>query len=223
MDPDDGLRWASDAERLHAVIDELNHGDIESVLDVDGALRFVAVSALLVNLDSYLGTGHNYYLYEEDGVFTYIPWDMNMSFGGFTCTCSPQDLKALYVYEPTCAELADRPLVDRLLQDDARRATYGAYLTELIGGLASVEAMTERVEQAADLIRPYVQADPTKFYSADDFETNLYDDLVQGNKQIFGLISFIRDRGANVAAQLAAEATSSNPGEGSCEATFGPK
>ncbi|PKM79062.1 MAG: hypothetical protein CVU88_07740, partial [Firmicutes bacterium HGW-Firmicutes-13] len=60
-----------------------NDGDIEKYLDVDAALRYIAVSTALANFDSYQGSlGHNYYLYEQNGVFTILPWDLNMSFGG---------------------------------------------------------------------------------------------------------------------------------------------
>ena len=37
-----------------------------------------------MNWDSYLGhTGHNYFLYEEDGVLSILPWDYNLAFGTY--------------------------------------------------------------------------------------------------------------------------------------------
>ncbi|MFJ7732982.1 CotH kinase family protein [Lysinibacillus sp. NPDC097231] len=61
-----------------------NGGDIEKYIDVDEMLRYFAMNTALVSLDSYQGTmKHNYYLYEDNGVFSIIPWDYNMSFGGF--------------------------------------------------------------------------------------------------------------------------------------------
>ena len=38
-------------------------------------------------LDSYPGTGHNYYLYFDpsSGLATVIPWDVNEAYGSFTC------------------------------------------------------------------------------------------------------------------------------------------
>lgn len=53
------------------------------MLDVDQVLRFLAVSVMLVHLDNYIGMGHNYYLYEMNGRFTILPWDLNMAFGTF--------------------------------------------------------------------------------------------------------------------------------------------
>ena len=54
---------------------------IESWLDVDEFLRFVAVNALLVNTDSYLGGGHNFYFYLDsvDDKFRFLPWDLDLS------------------------------------------------------------------------------------------------------------------------------------------------
>ena len=71
--------------KLTAMLDVINNGgDIEKYLDVDEMLRYFAVNTALVNLDSYQGNmKHNYYLYEDKGVFSIIPWDYNMSFGGF--------------------------------------------------------------------------------------------------------------------------------------------
>ena len=74
-----------DESKLIEMLDAINNGgDIEKYLDVDEMLRYFAVNTALVNLDSYQGNmKHNYYLYEDNGMFSIIPWDYNMSFGGF--------------------------------------------------------------------------------------------------------------------------------------------
>ena len=44
----------------------------------------IAVQVFVMNWDSYLGhTGHNYFLYEEDGVISLLPWDYNLAFGTY--------------------------------------------------------------------------------------------------------------------------------------------
>ncbi len=77
---------SSDYSSISALLDTIN-GDVSSlaeVLDVDEAVRYFAANTALVSLDSYQGqTLHNYYLYEEDGVFSIIPWDYDLSFGAF--------------------------------------------------------------------------------------------------------------------------------------------
>lgn len=75
----------SDGSAILNLMKALESGEgLEDVLDVDEVLRYLAANVALANYDSYLGnTTHNYYLYEQDGRFTIVPWDYNYSFGGF--------------------------------------------------------------------------------------------------------------------------------------------
>ena len=75
----------SDGSAILDLMKALESGEgLEDVLDVDEVLRYLAANVALANYDSYLGnTTHNYYLYEQDGRFTIVPWDYNYSFGGF--------------------------------------------------------------------------------------------------------------------------------------------
>lgn len=76
---------SSDGKEILALMQALEDGEgLEEVLDVEMALKYIAANVALANFDSYLGnTTHNFYLYEENGRFTIIPWDMNLAFGGF--------------------------------------------------------------------------------------------------------------------------------------------
>ena len=72
-----------DKARLVEALKTLNTdgGDLESAVCVEEALRYFTVQVFVVNLDSYLGrTGHNYFLYEEDGQLQILPWDYNLAF-----------------------------------------------------------------------------------------------------------------------------------------------
>ncbi|WP_392391826.1 CotH kinase family protein [Paenibacillus antibioticophila] len=66
------------------MINELNNGsDYEKVLDVEESLKYIALNVATNNMDSYIGQNkQNYYLYEDDGIFSILPWDYNMAFGG---------------------------------------------------------------------------------------------------------------------------------------------
>ncbi|MFS0781834.1 CotH kinase family protein [Bacillus sp. 1P06AnD] len=72
-------------------LDTINHGGhLEKVMDVDEMLRYFAANTALVNLDHYQGSmKHNYYLYENNGKFSILPWDYNMAFGGFSGGAQP--------------------------------------------------------------------------------------------------------------------------------------
>ena len=46
-------------------------------------IKYFVVHTFVCNDDSYTGSMvHNYYLYEEDGMLSMIPWDYNLAFGG---------------------------------------------------------------------------------------------------------------------------------------------
>ena len=190
--------------------DETFPKEIEKVLDVDEALRFLAVEATLVCLDSYLGRGLNYYLYEIDGRFVIIPWDLNESFGTYKCNIEKEDIINFYIDEPTCGPVAERPMVDRLLSHEPYREIYHEYLQELLDGPFSVESMGVRIDELADMIRPYAEKDELKFYSTEEFEQNLTEDV----ERFFGLKSFVAKRGESMRLQLSGELPSTGGGEG---------
>ena len=130
---------------------------IERVLDVDSALRFLAVSAVTVHLDSYLGSARNYYLYEEDGRFTMVPWDINEAFGTFRCGIERRRLIDLYVDEPTASAPAARPLVGRLLAHPPYLDAYRGYVRELVDGPLAPGAVEARIDRLAGLLAPLVE------------------------------------------------------------------
>ncbi len=79
----------SDLVNLIAILDNPNTSDgvsrLESLLDVDSTLYSLALLNVFSSLDSYIGTGRNYYLYHRNdtGQFTMLMSDFNMAFGGF--------------------------------------------------------------------------------------------------------------------------------------------
>ncbi len=58
--------------------------EIEKIADVDEFLTMLALNNLFGNYDSYTGSSHNYYVYEDTkGIFHPIFWDTNEAFGVF--------------------------------------------------------------------------------------------------------------------------------------------
>jgi len=167
---------SSNDDILIDMLDELNHGsDYESVLDVEGALKYIALNAVTVNMDSYLGSNQqNYYLYESKGIFSILPWDYNMAFGGMGNSNVLLD-------EPTQGAVADRPLVDKLLKVESYKEKYHEIVQTAIDGYLSEEAFAARVADIQALISPYVKADPRPFYTYEQFE-NAIPQLLSTNK-----------------------------------------
>jgi len=154
--------------RLIASLKALGDGTaLESVLDIDQVLRYFVVHNFVVNGDSYTGSMlHNYYLYEEDGRLSMIPWDYNLAFGGFQGGASSA------VNDPIDTPLSvtgdgSRPMADWIFSNDKYTALYHQYFSEFLAG-ADIDGL---IDGAAALIAPYVEKDPTKFCTYEEFET----------------------------------------------------
>jgi spore coat protein H len=166
-----------DYSALYRLLDVLNNcpdetfpAEIEKILDVDQVLRYLAVSVMTVHLDNYIGMCHNYYLYEINGKFTILPWDLNMVFGGFGGGGADGSSSSYYVDQPVT--LTGRPLV-RLLKHKPYLDRYHQYLDEMLKGCFAEGVVESRITELTTMIRPYIKADETKFYSDDDFEKGI--------------------------------------------------
>ena len=147
-----------------------NNNNIESVLDIDALMRYFTVHNFVVNGDSYTGSMiHNYYLYEENGKLSLIPWDYNLAFGGFQ-SASASDT----VNDPIDTPLSvngdgSRPMTDWIFINEEYTAMYHGYFDEFINSVDIVGI----VEETEVLIAPYAQKDPTKFCTYEEFKTAL--------------------------------------------------
>ncbi|WP_339290692.1 CotH kinase family protein [Paenibacillus sp. FSL W8-0187] len=159
---------SSNDDVLIDMLDELNNGsDYEKVLDVDNVLKYVALNVVASNMDSYIGTTkQNYYLHENNGVFSILPWDYNMSFGTFSSS-------SVLIDEPTQGALAERPLIAKLLEVDEYMDRYHAILSEMLEGYMQQEIFNERVTQLQELISEHVKQDPRPFFSYEEYEQSL--------------------------------------------------
>ena len=167
---------ADDQERLIEALRVLSTGeDLETAVDVNEVLRYFAVQVFVMNWDSYLGrTGHNYFLYEEDGVISILPWDYNLAFGTYALGMTdpirdPDVLINWPVNTPAPGEvMLKRPLFHHLMKNNACLAQYHAYLDRLLTEYFESGRCEAAVRQTQALIAPYAEADPTAFCSYED-------------------------------------------------------
>jgi len=194
--------------QLLEFIEALNNGDdIESYFDVDKYLRYLAVSTVTANMDSYQGTfNHNYYLYEQDGKFTFLAWDHNMSIGGMGGQGDEQI--EMLIDEPTVGNVENYPLVEYVLSDDHYKEQYHQYVQETLNLLTDLES---EVDALKSLIGEAVKEDPTAFYSYDEFLANTGDESVDGYP---GIVGFMKARIESVQKQLDGDIPSYVDGEG---------
>lgn len=297
-------------------LDTINHGgNVADVADVDEMLRYFAATTALVSLDSYQGQmKHNYYLYEQNGKFSMLPWDYNMAFAGFGVgmgggmggrggmnggqgragnsnagaadagngangagaagqsqgdagegqgggaparggqgganggsaaagngangaaasngapagaeaagNANPgqrgqgrqgmgmggmgMDMAANFLSEDNInfsittpvsgTTLDERPLIKALLSVDEYREKYNTYLQQIADGFFAEENMQSLTTQVSSLIAPYVEKDPTKFYTKEQ--------LLEGASGDKSLVKFATERAESIKKQLSGE------------------
>ena len=199
---------ANDYSGLVHMIDILNNSPIaelpaaiEPLLDVENALYGVALNNLFVNLDSYNGTAANYYLYDRDdtGQFVHIHWATDHAFARSKVYLAPTQDPLLLdpLWLPVVKEDQPpqrRPLMERLWAVDGYKQNYLRMLARMLREGFDPNAMGQRINRLADLIRSDVYADTNKVYSDVDFEKNLTDDVSDGGRTIHGLLGFVDRR-----------------------------
>lgn len=176
-------------KKLNAVQDG-EKGDIESFLDVESALKYIAANTVMCSYDSYNGNmHHNFYLYETpEGIFTVLPWDYNMSFGGLGGNNSEVGIDTPYV----TGSLETLPLIGKLLSIDEYKEQYYGYIKDI---MALLENFEDRVNEVKTMIKPSVEKDPTAFYTVEEFE-----------KATTSILNCVKDRLANLEEQFAGTA-----------------
>ncbi|MBI3860290.1 MAG: CotH kinase family protein [Planctomycetia bacterium] len=130
---------------INAGTDEAFAGEIGSYLDIEAFLKFIAANTLLSNLDSYLGFGHNYYLYLVPATkkFVFIPWDLDLSLATWPAVGTPEQLVELSINHP---HAGPNKLIDRLFAIDAHKERYLAIIRELISTSFTSEKLLESLE-----------------------------------------------------------------------------
>jgi hypothetical protein len=189
----------ADQTRLIAALKALGEGDVASCLDVDEVLRYFVVHNYVVNGDSYTGSMvHNYYLYEQDGVLSMIPWDYNLAFGGFQSSSATDTVNDPIDNPLSVTGDGARPMVDWIFQSEEYTELYHQYFQEFLDTV-DIQGI---LSQAAALIDPYVESDPTKFCTYEEFQ--------QG---VETLKTFCQLRSESVSGQLGGSIPSTSQGQ----------
>ena len=188
----------ADQTRLIASLKSLSEGkNLENILDMDEVLRYFVVHHFVRNGDSYTGSMvHNYYLYEEEGRLSMIPWDYNLAYGTFQGGDADSEVNA--PIDSPVSGGDSRPMVDWIFDSPAYTALYHQYFQEFLETVDSAALIAE----AESLIAPYVEKDPTRFYTYEEFETG-----------VETLRTFCRLRSESIAGQLNGTIPSTEEGQ----------
>ena len=161
----------SDKTRLINSLKVLNSDDAASTVDVDSVIKYFAVHNFVCNFDSYTGSMiHNYYLYEKDGILSMIPWDYNLAFGGFVGGSDSTSMINFPIDSPVSGGNTDsRPMLAWIFADEEYTELYHEALSEFIANYFESGYFEEEIDRVTALISPYVEKDPTKFCTYDEF------------------------------------------------------
>ena len=266
-----------DKERLIASLKQLASGEnLEDIVDIEATLRYFVVHNFVDNYDSYTGTMlHNYYLYEENGKLSMLPWDYNLAFGAFggfgggqgmqrpggmpgqnqnqnrnsnkgaetqvTTTNTETNKAQVKAKDETTKEQMiegniasanvqgtkvnnqdsgtqmvnmaidtplsgtteeDRPLWGQLISNDTYKEQYHQLFDEFLKNYLENGAVGAEIDRVAEMISPYIQKDPTAFYTYEEFQ-----------KGVSTLKSFITLRTESIRKQLNGEISSTTEGQ----------
>lgn len=164
-----------DKERVITALKNLNEGnDLEKYIDVDKTLRYLAAHTVLVNLDSYSSNmAQNYYLYENDGKLTILPWDYNLSFGGFQGRSAGDAVNFPIDTPVSGVSMEERPLINKLLEVDEYKEKYHNYLQEIVDGYFDSGVFKETILSVDEKINEYVKNDATSFTTYEKYQSSL--------------------------------------------------
>ena len=191
--------------RLISLIDTLNHtGQITSSLPLKVNLaayyKAMASDILLGNLDSYVYSGRNFYVYfpSNTNLMSWIIWDTGLSFGALPG--GPSNIESLpvtYVESDT-----GRPLFSKIIGNASLKNAYLLSFCNLFSNNFSSSLLYPKIDSIANAIRSYVNEDQRKMFSNTQFETNIISDITVSGRRIPGLKSFISLRKSSVQSQL---------------------
>lgn len=159
----------SDHKRVVTALKNISEGnDLETYMDIDNLLRYMAVHVFSVNEDSLSGSmAHNYYLYESGGKLNLIPWDYNLALGGMGGSSDATSV----VNDAIDNAFSGTTFFDTLMEDEACHSQYYAYLQKLVSEYIDGGGFDAFYERVRGQINELVETDPTAFYSYDEYLT----------------------------------------------------
>ncbi len=190
---------ASDAEFVQRV------GDF---LDVERFARYLACEVLLANYDGFLSDGQNFYLYLDpvSNRLGFIPWDLDLAWGGFGLIGTRTQRERASIWHPWVGQ---HRFLERMMAVEEFRRLYRAQLEDLFARLFVPNRLYARIDIVAQAIRSPIAAESA--YRLRRFEQAVgaqkverpADETAQGdNRPVHQLKRFVEQRAISVREQL---------------------
>jgi spore coat protein H len=193
---DEAARLIAFAKLVHRADDATFGREIDSYVDVDSYLRYLAATSFVVNTDSFFALGHNYclYLHPKTNRLHFIPWDLDRAFSNFPIFGSNNQQMNLSLVRPYPGK---HRLTERLLALPMVGERYQKLCKELSATAFEKARLIGRLETAESAIKDLRERDAKAAAARKE----------AGTVTAFGtppaLRKFIDKRTASVAAQVA--------------------
>ena len=200
--PDQARRVIQFARLVNLATDEEFAASIDSYLDIEGFLRFIAINALIVNLDTLLAMPQNYYLYINPVTdkFVFFPWDLDISFAGWPLGGPPDKQMQLSLRHPHQAD--GNKLIDRLFSIPSYKARYDKIIDNMVHGLFSETNLLAEIHKLEGAVNDAFKRDTAATHNRNE----------RGYPAPRGyhppsLSTFVQQRHVSIRRQLSGEAT----------------
>lgn len=185
--------------------------NIAGFIDLEEFAIWLACETTLSNYDGFFTTGQNYLLYLDprSNRFGFSPWDLDHSWGEFPFVATADQRERASIWHPWTGE---NRFLERMLQHGPFRETYRRELERLQATLFLPERLGQRLDELANLIRPFIAEESTnrlaKFEACvtSDWATGPRDgDPMDPHRPAYPLKRFFEARSKSIQAQLAGE------------------
>lgn len=164
--------------------------DLESQIDMQLYLKYLAANTTMKNWDTYGRMTHNYYLYNDPSKskFVWVPWDNNEAFAagpggtggpGGSMSALSFDFSDISTSPLSSSGHLPWPMISYIYSDATYKAQYDSYIDEFIATVFSNSNLDARITSYHNMIQPYVTGSEgeitgyTHLTSSADFDNSL--------------------------------------------------
>lgn len=149
---DEAARLIAFAKLVHKSDDATFQNQIGDYLDINGYLRFLAVTSYVANTDSFFVLGHNYcmYLHPKTNKLHFIPWDLDRAFANFPILGSNGQQMNMSLEHPYAG---NHRLTERLLAIPAIGDQFRKVSKELADSAFSQDKLTKQLVNAEAFLK----------------------------------------------------------------------
>ena len=143
-------------------------------LDLERFARYLAGEVLLSNYDGFLTDGQNFYLYldPDSNKLGFIPWDLDLSWGGFFLIGTATQRERASIWHPWVGQ---HRFLERVLAVEEFRQFYRVQLEDLFARLFVPSRLSERIDAVAQFIRSPIAAES-------EFRLQKFEQAVSGQR-----------------------------------------